>query len=238
MKQVVTVLFVALTGMALAACGGGDDESASDAATSGVAEQSDEQAVDEQAESRASDGEAGPPPAAADEEEEAPAEVTLEFEDRELVSLANRADSDSRLGAVTVAVPVEWIESSDFEGIFGPEDDPFGAQFSVGATCGGGCVRPTAAEWAEVAEEVEFGQFRDEENFEVEIEEDLADGKILVATNSFGVHIVNVARWIDGRVEYFYWRFTTSDPDLYPPAQFEQACREADISDLPESSST
>jgi len=83
-----------------------------------------------------------------------------------------------------VAVPVDWAEDPGFWGLFSPPDNPFRAQLSAGSTCGGGCVQRTEAEWAETAQETEFAQFRDEENFEIEVEEDLADGKLLVATSN------------------------------------------------------
>jgi len=46
---------------------------------------------------------------------------------------------------------------------------------------------------------------------------------------------VTVARWLVGRTEYFYCRFFTSKSAGYPLAAFEEACRGADISELPES---
>ena len=233
MLLLTAALLIAALG--IAACGGGgDDDDDSRGADSSAAAQSQ---AEDQAEEQASDGEAGPPPDG-DEQSEAPVEPAIVFEERELVSTIGPGRDGARLGSVTVAVPAAWVEAEDFPGLFGPEDDPFSVQFNVGSTCGGGCAQRTAGEWAEIAEDVEFSQFRDGENFEVELEEELADGKLLVATSSIGLEFVVVARWLEGRTEYFYCRFSTSDSERYPLAQFEQACLDADIADLPESSST
>ena len=219
--------------LAVAACGGSDDGDDGDPAA----------AVSPQPETpiptdSADDAPAGPPPAAdaANDDQQADAPTAeLVFERREIVSYVGGGEEGTRKGSVTVALPVDWDQAPDFPGLFGLPDDPFGPQFSVGSTCGGACIARTTAEWAALTDEGEFGQFRDTENFTIEVEEDLADGKLLVATNSFGVTIVDVARWIGGRTEYFYCRFFTPDADALPIAPFERACRDAAIDDLPDS---
>ena len=235
MRRFVVVSVLCLVALVLAGCGGGEDDS-SEAASSEAGDSQEAMEVEAEEEGEASDGEAGPPPDG-EEPGEGPVEAAIVFEERELVSAVGPGRDGPWLGSVTVGVPEGWVEAADFPGLFRPESDSFEAQFSVGGTCGGACVQRTAAEWAEVAEETEFSQFRDEENFEIEIEEDLADGKLLVATNSFGLVLVSVARWIEGRTEYFYCRFATNDSVRYPLAGFEEACRGARIDDLPESSS-
>jgi hypothetical protein len=226
-------MVILIAALAIAACGGSSDGD-SDGTTAVVSSEAATPVGTDSDE----DLPAGPPPALdPSPEAEAPTAAALVFEAREIVSYVFAGDEDSRLGSVTVGVPAGWDEAEDFSGLFGLLSDPFGPQFSVGSSCGGGCDSRTAAEWAVVAEDVVFSQFRDAENFTIEIEEDLPDGKILVATNSFGLEIVNVARWIDGRVEYFYCRFSTPELDTTPIGQFETACQGADIADLPESAS-
>ncbi len=73
-------------------------------------------------------------------------------------------------------------------------------------------------------------------SFEIESETELADGKVLRATNSFGNQIVVVARWLEGRTEYLFCRYSTSKPEVYRRASFEEACRAAAIDDSPRSS--
>ena len=218
---------------AVAACGGSDDCDDGDPAAA-AAPQAETPSPSDSPENAP----AGPPPSAdaANDDQQADAPTAeLVFERREIVSYVGGGDEGTRKGSVTVAIPVGWDQAPGSPGVFRLPDDSLGSQFSVGSTCGGSCIARTAAEWAALTAAGEFGQFRDTENFTVELEEELADGRLLVATNSFGVTIVDVARWIGGRTEYFYCRFFTPDADALPIAPFERACRDAAIDDLPDS---
>ena len=235
MKVLWVLTMMLIAALAAAACGGGDDEPAVAVVPAGAPTSSGQAETPIPADAPG-EAPAGPPPSGG-AEVDASATDALVFERREIVSEVVAGDPSTRLGSVTVGIPVGWDESPNFPGLFGLLSDPFGPTFNVGSSCGGGCVERTDVEWAAVVEDAEFSQFRDAENFTIEIEEDLADGKLVVATNSFGVEIVSVARWIPGRTEYFYCRFTTDDSGSYPLGAFEEACRGASIEDLPASAS-
>ena len=160
----------------------------------------------------------------------------LTFQARTILSLAVPGDESTRLGSVTVPVPLDWPEDPALPGRFLADPEDFVAIFDVGSSCGGACRPRSAAEWLALAQEAEFEQFRDTENFEILLEDALPDGRLVVADNSFGNRSLAVARWLSDRSEYFFCRFSTSEPDQFNLEQFASACTAALIDDLPTSS--
>ena len=198
-------------GLALlaAACGGDDDGSAA----AEVAEQP-------------TPGEAV---AATDEPQEAGAELTFEVRVLKGELLPGAPDPDME---IMVAIPAGWQPPSpDFLHIFSPPEDAgfdrLVTAMTVGASCGGGCGPQSGAEWAQRTESFEFAQFRDPGAFDLLREEELSDGRLVLAVNNFGNVALFVARWADGEARYLYCRFTGTEETLELVPQFEAACREA-----------
>ena len=133
---------------------------------------------------------------------------------------------------ITVAIPVGWEATNpNFPDIFTPPAeagfDPLLTAMSVGGTCAGGCGPQPAGEWARRAEANEFAQFRDESAFTIVEEQELSDGRLVLAVNNFGVVAMTVARWKGGAEQYFFCRFSADEDDIGLVPGFGAACAQA-----------
>jgi hypothetical protein len=232
-RVAIGLLAIGLVAVAAAACGGDDSDAvvASDAAAAIEAAAAIDNAAD--------------PPAPADpipgEPDSIPFSLAsnaefLTFQARPIVSFAIPGDESTLLDSVTVPVPLDWPEDPVFPGRFLADPEELKVTFHVGSSCGGRCAPRSTAEWLALAQETEFEQFRDSEDFTILLEDELEDGRLLVADNSFGIRNLVVARWLADRSEYFFCRFSTSEPDQFNFEQFASACTAALIDDLPTSS--
>ena len=216
----ITLLLAAGVLIAVA-CGRGDDETASRSAAmrSETAE-----AVAAQG-STPTDGRQEPAADAAD------ASGDLVFDERVLQGEIAPGVPDPDV-QITVAIPVGWETSNpNFPDIFTPPAsagfDPLLTAMSVGGSCAGGCGPQPASEWARRAEAMEFAQFRNQAAFEILREQELADGRLVLAVNNFGVVAMTVARWKGGAEQYFYCRFSADEDDLELVPSFGAACAQA-----------
>ena len=106
----------------------------------------------------------------------------------------------------------------------GGPDLGFMTAFSTGSNCDGSCE---AKDWAAVSDKVEFSQFTGGD-WQVEKDEKLPDGRILVAKKADRVDIA-LARWKTGASRYFSCRATLDKPLMEAAAAFEEACRQMKI---------
>lgn len=106
----------------------------------------------------------------------------------------------------------------------GGPDLGFMTAFSTGSNCDGSCE---AKDWAAVSDKVEFSQFTGGD-WQIEKDEKLADGRLLVAKKADRVDIA-LARWKTGASRYFSCRATLDKPLMEAAAAFEEACRQLKI---------
>lgn len=106
----------------------------------------------------------------------------------------------------------------------GGPDLGFATAFSTGSNCDGSCE---PKDWAAISDKVEFSQFTSG-NWQVEKDEKLPDGRLLVVTSGDRVDIA-LARWKEGASRYFSCRVTLDKPLTEAVAAFEEACRQMKI---------
>jgi hypothetical protein len=130
-------------------------------------------------------------------------------------------------------VPVGWTPDDILPGRFKPPRvDKFDPnEYSVSTTCQGECKGRSAADWKAVNDKDLFAQFSGG-SFKVGKDEDLGDGRLVVATTErMGDEVVHVvlARWRDGAARTL-WCTAELAGDWRPAAAaFELACRAAEM---------
>lgn len=131
---------------------------------------------------------------------------------------------------VVARVPAGWTLEDEQFGTFVPPDgtglDPMVTGFRVVSSCAGACEPKSADEWQAGSVDEVFGQFDDEAAFTISRDEELANGRVVVAENDFGNVSVAVARWQDG-AERYLWCMLTAKADEVDDALLadaEEAC--------------
>jgi hypothetical protein len=127
---------------------------------------------------------------------------------------------------LAAAVPSGW-ESKHMPGSYRPADEAdlgFMTRFSVGSNCDGYC-KPK--DWAASVQQIEFAQF-ETDGFEIEKDEELANGRLLVARSDDSAYVV-AAWWKSDASKYYYCRASLDDDAADAVAAFETACRNTHV---------